>query len=292
MSRQIGHATVFGRRLGAVVALTLPLLATPGWAICPGDLNDDGFVMVDEVLTLVDKALNGCPARPSICPGDADGDGIVSVADILAAAYALLSGCPGEPTSSPTPHPSTSTPLQTQTGTTSATITPSVTATPSQTPAPPSCPFTFDDDTLSLNILCDYIGAFSFDPDCPGDLQALFTSYGGSTVGVAIGTADSVVMFVGTKVSSTQADLIGYTVGDQTELTPSTGTIELQQGGRVLVIAPDSSPFELSLDQQVCSFDHYDGSFVGVMGGGLSPAPNGATAARLVAWVADAPLAH
>lgn len=277
---------MFIRYLTVVLAFTVPFLATPGWGGCPGDLNDDGVVLVDEVMTTVGLAFNGCPAQPSICSGDRDGDGVVSVAEILAGVNALLTGCPPEPTPTVTPPPPTGTPLPSQTATASATSTATVTATPSRTPTPASCPFTFDDDTLSQSILCDFIGPFSSDPTCPNDLEALFTSDGSATVGVAIGTAPDVVMFVGEKVSSTLANLTGYTVGQDAAPTPLSGKIELRQGGRILVIAPDSSPFALGLDQQTCDFDQYVGTFIGVLGGQSSPAPGRGTSARLVAWAA------
>jgi hypothetical protein len=277
---------MFTRYLTMVLAFTVSFLATPGWCGCPGDLNGDGVVLVDEVLTMVGEALSGCPAQPAICPGGRDVDGVVSVAEILTAVNALLTGCPSEPTPTVTPPAPTDTPMPSQTATASATGTATITATPSRTPTPASCPFTFDDDTLSQNILCNFIGPFTSDPTCPSDLEALFSSDGSSTVGVAIGTAPDVVMFVGEKVSSTQANLTGYTVGQELVPSPLSGKIELQQGGRILVIAPDSSPFALGLDQQICNFDQYSGTFIGVLGGQSSPAPGRATSARLVASAA------
>lgn len=279
---------MFSRILAVLFTVAVTVLVTPAWGACPGDLNGDGVVLVDEVLTMVGEALNGCPGHPAACPGDADGDGSISVADILAAVNAVLAGCPAEPTATATALPATTvptlSPTPSETPTVAATATATATTTPSPTPTPAACPFTFDDDTLSQDVLCDFIGPFSADPSCPSDLEALFTSDGSTTVGVAIGTVPDVVMFVGTKVSSTQADLTGYTVGPDTIPTAVSGKIELKEGGRTLVIAPDGSPFDLGTGQQVCGFDQYAGSFIRVLGGQVAPPLQRATSVRLVAW--------
>ncbi len=58
---------------------------------CVGDCNGDGQVTVDEIVTLVDLALNGgttgCPA------GDANGDGQITVDEIVLALISALNGC-------------------------------------------------------------------------------------------------------------------------------------------------------------------------------------------------------
>jgi hypothetical protein len=79
------------------------------------------------------------------------------------------------------------------------------------------------------------------------------------------------ITFAATRQSSTVATLQGWAIGTDATLEPVTGTVELQDGGRTLVIAPDSSPFNVgTLD---CSFDRYTGTFTGVVSGqGLAPA--------------------
>jgi hypothetical protein len=62
-----------------VIALAVLLLAAPvgGSEECPGDLNGDGVVSIDELLTAVQSALVGCPPPPG--PRFVDnGDGTVT----------------------------------------------------------------------------------------------------------------------------------------------------------------------------------------------------------------------
>lgn len=136
--------------LAAALCTSQPALAT-----CPGDLNGDGRVTIDEVITIVQSALRGCPPTPAACPGDFDGDHRVTITEIIAAVNALLFGCP--PTSTPTDSPAatatgtatatatafpsaspTATPTATQTANATSTLGPEVTDTPS--PPPTSTP--------------------------------------------------------------------------------------------------------------------------------------------------------
>lgn len=48
----------------------------------PGDLNADGVVNVDDLLTVI-NGWGPCPAPPALCPGDANHDGTVNVDDLL-----------------------------------------------------------------------------------------------------------------------------------------------------------------------------------------------------------------
>ncbi len=65
---------------------------TPTTTRCVGDCNGDGHVTVDEIVTMVNLALNGgisgCPA------GDANGDGQITVDEIVRAVSNALNGCP------------------------------------------------------------------------------------------------------------------------------------------------------------------------------------------------------
>jgi hypothetical protein len=71
-----------------LAAFLLALSAGPLRAQCPGDLDGDGTVTIEEIVAIVNAALYGCPvpgATPS-CPGDLNGDGIVNMRDVAIAA--------------------------------------------------------------------------------------------------------------------------------------------------------------------------------------------------------------
>ena len=60
---------------------------------CIGDCNDSGDVTVDELLSLVNIALNN--ALASECPaGDANHDGRITIDEVLTAVNSALNGCP------------------------------------------------------------------------------------------------------------------------------------------------------------------------------------------------------
>lgn len=259
-----------------VSALLLALSANPVRAQCAGDLNGDGVVTINEILTMVRAALYGCPlpgALPS-CPGDLNGDGTVTIDEILRALNAALNGCPPQ---TATALPRTATPTPTPTATERTAPTPSATATASPTAPSPTCPYTFLDNTLGGSVSCDYFGPFNSDPSCPTDLEALFAG-DGSTLGVGIGTQD-IITFVATVTSATSASLFAYTIGSDTTLIDVSGTVELQQGGRVLVITPDSPPFDIAGDNRQCAFVQYAGTYEGVLSGTALPAVRPAHAA-------------
>jgi hypothetical protein len=129
------------------------------------------------------------------------------------------------------------------------------------------CPFTFDDNTLQAETLCDFVGPTNADPLCPSDLEALLLGDGSNvavSIGVIIDNTPDTVLFAATKVSPVAANLTSYQYGQGTALLPVSGTIQLTQGGRVLgiTISPDTP---LGSDQ--CSFSQYDGTFIRVVGG-------------------------
>jgi hypothetical protein len=309
-----------------LAGLLLALSAGPGRAQCPGDLNGDGAVTVQEVIAMVNTALHGCPApsRAVSCPEDLNGDGTVTVDEILRAVAAALSSCPtptstsglsiatATPTTTPvsapptftatetaTFEPSTATPTATETatsepstasptatetatsepstptptGTETTSPSPSPTPTDSPTPVPSACPYTFLDDTLGQGISCDYLGPFNSDPDCPTDLETLLTG-DGSLLGVGIDAAPDIVTFIASVTSATSATLIGYTIGSDTTVFSIGGTIELQQNGQVLIIAPDSPPFDLATADGTnqCAFVQYTGTYAGVLEASSAPA--------------------
>jgi len=71
----------------------LMMLGAAASALCPGDLNGDGETTVDEIVTAVNAALNGCTGTVSSCPGDLNGDGATTVDEIVAVVNAALNGC-------------------------------------------------------------------------------------------------------------------------------------------------------------------------------------------------------
>jgi len=74
-----------------------PATVTPTALACVGDCNGDGHVTVDEILTLVNVALNATPLAD--CPaGDANDDQEITIDEILRAVHNAVSGCtPGSP---------------------------------------------------------------------------------------------------------------------------------------------------------------------------------------------------
>ena len=92
---------------------------------CVGDCNNSGTVTVDDIITMVNVALEITPV--SACPaGDPDHTGMITIANIIAAQNNALNGCPDTPTDTPT---SASTPTSTSTTPTSTSTTPTSTST-------------------------------------------------------------------------------------------------------------------------------------------------------------------
>ena len=149
---------------GLAVACALVPLATRALP-CPGDLNGDGSVSINEIITAVNSLLNGCAAA---CPGDLNGDQVVTVDEIIKAVNAALLGCD----TSPTP-----------------------------TPTVGHCPYTFADDTATLGMSCGYSGPFSSNVSCPTNLTALVLG-DGSLLIVGVGS-DPVITFGGVVDSAT-----------------------------------------------------------------------------------------
>lgn len=249
-----------------LAAFLLALSAGPVRAQCPGDSNGDGVVTVDEIIAMVNVALHGCSVSGTVpnCPGDLNHDGMVTLDEILRALSAALNGCP-TPTATSVP--------STPTATATETAAPTASVTPTASPTAPSavCPYTFLDNTLGQGISCDYLGPFNSDPNCPTDLEALFAG-DGTEVGVGIAIApNNIITFVATVTSATSANLEKWTLGDDQTGTPVSGTIQLQQNGQVLVVAPDSPPFDLATDTNQCAFVRYSGAYAGVLDAQAAP---------------------
>jgi hypothetical protein len=76
--------------------------STPGSAVCTGDCDMSGDVTVNELIVMVNIALNALPL--STCPiADKDGSGDVTVNEIIIAVNNALYGCGVIPTPTPTP---------------------------------------------------------------------------------------------------------------------------------------------------------------------------------------------
>jgi hypothetical protein len=116
------------------------------------------------------------------------------------------------------------------------------------------------------------VGPFTPDPNCPTDLEALFAGDGAEVgVGIAIDSS-TLVTFLATVTSATTANLEKWTVNGDQVGTQVSGTIELQQNGQVLVIAPDNPPFYLATDDTLCTFVQYTGTYIEVLSPQLAPA--------------------
>ena len=243
-----------------LLAALLALAGRSTQAQCAGDVDGNGQVTVDEVIIVVNAALGGCPVPPGVggCPGDLDGGGSVTIDEIMHVVNAALGDCPTSPSPVATP---TATP----------TLAATVTASPTSTPF--GCPYTFLDDTLQ-NASCDYLGPFNSDPNCPTDLEAIFAGEGvlGGLVGIGLNTTPELITFVARVTSLTSATLLGYTVGDDTTVQVVGGTVELQQNGQVLVIAPDSATIDIVSDSGQCPFVQFTGTYIGVLTTRLAPA--------------------
>ncbi len=190
---------------------------------CPGDLDGDDSVSINEIITAVNSLLNGCAA--GVCPGDLNGDDVVTVDEIIKAVDAALLGCAALPTPTPTVE---------------------------------HCPYTFVDDTLSQGASCGYAGPFSSNATCPTDLSALALG-DGNLLAISIGS-DPLITFGGVATSPTSATIIAYFLGDDLTPRPLSGVMQLSDDGATLVIDPDTVP-DFNIGGVECSFDRYTGTF-------------------------------
>jgi hypothetical protein len=78
------HVGDFGHEYqGSVSVLQYELVLSDGPPLQPGDLDGDGVVGVNDLLSLL-AGWGPCPDPPAACPGDLDGDGVVEIEDLLA----------------------------------------------------------------------------------------------------------------------------------------------------------------------------------------------------------------
>ena len=81
-------------RLVVLSVLLAVILPSPmSAAQCVGDCRGDGEVTIDELLILVNIALDNTPVTECE-PGDTNGNGTITVNEIIAAVNKALSGCP------------------------------------------------------------------------------------------------------------------------------------------------------------------------------------------------------
>lgn len=100
--------------LAFLATLLLIGLSSPASAACPGDCNANGIVSVDELVRGVNIALGN--AALDSCPDlDGSGDGAVRINELVSAVAAALDGCPAIAT--PTIAAATTTPTPTATAT-------------------------------------------------------------------------------------------------------------------------------------------------------------------------------
>lgn len=200
-----------------------PVLAADA---CPCDCNGDGAVSVSELITAVriglgEATLASCPAA------DRNHDGLVGIDELVAAVNAALNGCP---------------PM-----------------TPTVTPAPESCPFDFDTDFERQPSICAFRGRWN-DACGQSDLEVTFVvlqDEDGRLAG-AIVADDPVRVFVALPLDATQALVMAHGLLDEPDsIRPVGGSIEIEDGGRRLVVDPTGAPFEV----RGCGFDRFVGEF-------------------------------
>jgi hypothetical protein len=81
--------------LGLVsLALLMVVRGAQAASCCPGDVNNDGVVTIDEILRVVNAALNGCASEPVPCQGG----GLLTTGQTQCdQGSGTLGACPGSP---------------------------------------------------------------------------------------------------------------------------------------------------------------------------------------------------
>lgn len=112
------HVVITAALALAFATLVVTTKAQAQSQTCVGDCNDSGTVTVDDIIIMVNVALEITPV--SACPaGDPDHTGMITIANIIAAQNNALNGCPDAPTDTPT---------------STATLTPAIAVTATPTP--------------------------------------------------------------------------------------------------------------------------------------------------------------
>jgi hypothetical protein len=225
--------------------LMLALAAGTAGAQCCGDCNGDGSVTINDLITAVNNALDGCGAAP--CCGDCGGDGQVTINDLISAVNNALGGCTAATPTAGTPATRTRTPRPTR----KPTNTPRPTAT--ITPVP-RCAARFTNQVVNT---CLFTGTFN--RGCGGSLDSTFAS-NGTTLVVTVATnvlPQSIVSFRAAVTSATHADLIAWSTDGFSTTNPIQGAVNLNNDGAQLEIFPNSPQFSI----QGCPFVQYLGAF-------------------------------
>jgi hypothetical protein len=190
--------------------------ATRGQQCC-GDCNGDLTIAVNEVVTAVGYALNGCP-MDGVCCGDCDSSGDVAVNELVTTVGNALDHCPGAPTQPPAGTPTkfkspTKTPIPTKTETFTRTPIPSKTPTPTRAPTmATSCPFNFrTNNGTAGDPFCAYLGTVS-SPACPGTVITVGAGWfgDGSIVTAVLVDGDGNALDFNATVTSVTAASIGF----------------------------------------------------------------------------------
>ena len=225
-------------------------------AQCCGDCAGDGNVTIDDLIRAVNNALNGCAATP--CCGDCAGDGDVTIDDLIRAVNNALNSCSTAATPTATTAITPGTPTRTPTPTRQPTSTrkPTNTRRPTATPTPvPTCRSNF---TTQGNNLCLFNGTYN--RGCGSALNSTI-SVNRQTLIVTIATNlpdPPTVSFAATVTDADDASLLAWSSDNFQTSFPTAGSVELTDGGRQLVVFPNTSPFMI----QGCSFVQYLGNFV------------------------------
>jgi len=197
--------------------------------VCTGDCDGDGQVGVNELvgavrIGLAEAALDSCAAA------DRNGNGAVSVDELVAAVTAALEGCPVEPT---------------------------------PTPGPAACPYDFSTDFEKEPFICAFRGRWN-DACGADDLEVTFVvlvDEEGPLAG-AIVADEPLRLIVGSPLNATQALVFAHgLLDDPGTIEPVGGSMEIQEGGRRLVVDPTGAPFAV----RGCGFERFVGEFTGLV---------------------------
>jgi hypothetical protein len=228
-----------------LVLASLTLTASGAAAQCCGDCNGDGEVTINELITAVNNALQGCAApTPAQCCGDCNGDGQVTINELIIAVNNALQGCA---VATPTPTSGRS---------------PTPTKRPTKTPTPvPTCPFKLTDNSAGSGGACTFLGTYN--RGCGMALNSSLTS-NGSMLSVTIATLldnPPFVAFYANVVDANNGNLVAWST-DGLTFNVTAGSVQLANNGSELIIFPNDSPFAI----QSCNFVQYLGNYTGQVG--------------------------
>jgi hypothetical protein len=82
ITESFGFAVNFSLTEFDVASITSSLATASQLSVCPGDINGDGEVGIEDLADML-AAWGACPPAPDPCPSDLDGDGLVGITDFL-----------------------------------------------------------------------------------------------------------------------------------------------------------------------------------------------------------------